>query len=390
MRKLRADIIHTGDRGFINNEAIVIDDSGKVLDLISVTKENVSECEYYPGMLTPGFINAHCHLELSHLKGRFPTGTKLISFLRNVVQHRESDQEFVLQCISDANDEMIKEGIVAVGDISNKTDTITVKRNSKIFYFSFIEAFDFLQDHMAQQFFDGYKSVYDAFEDLPKSMVPHAPYSVSKTLFDLINETNIGNNKIVSIHNQETTDEDLLFLNKTGEFIPFWESFGFSMDTFQATGKESVYYAIQQMNANLNSLFVHNTQMKQFQIQDVLTWNPNAYFVTCPNANLFIENNLPDYREFINAKAKLCIGTDSLSSNWSLSIFDEIKTILKFNSSLGLEEVLKWACYHGACALKQDHRLGSITIGKTPGINWIQDIDKTNLPGKFAKLKKLI
>ena len=393
MRKLRSDLIHTGDRGFISNHVIVIDDDGRILDLLPDSELNISECEYYPGILTPGFINAHCHLELSHLKGRFQTGTKLIPFLRNVVSQRETEPDLIMQSIADADQEMRMEGIVAVGDISNKTDTIETKNKSDIHYHTFIEAFDFLQDHLAVQFFDGYKKVYDSFEGLPRTMVPHAPYSVSRTLFELIKNMNEGNENVSSIHNQETIDEDLLFINKTGAFVAFWESFGFKLDGFEPTGKESVYYAMNQMHKSHNTLFIHNTQMKESQIRDVLSWNPNSFFVTCANANIFIENALPDYMQFKYADAMICIGTDSLSSNWHLSMIEEMKTILKYNSWLTFEEVLKWATYNGAKALRLDNQLGSISKNKKPGINWIQGVKKINdqwMLSKDAKVKRVL
>jgi cytosine/adenosine deaminase-related metal-dependent hydrolase len=393
LRKLRSDFIHTGDRGFISNHSIVVDDDGFILDLLSNSEVNSSECEYYPGILTPGFINAHCHLELSHLKGKFDTGTKLIPFLKNVVSQRETEPDLIMQSIVDADHEMWAEGIVAVGDISNKTDTLEVKRGSKIYYHSFIEAFDFLQDHLALQFFEGYKKVYDEFEDLARTMVPHAPYSVSKSLFKLINQVNAGKEIVSSIHNQETLDEDLLFINKTGEFVAFWESFGFKLDAFNSIGKESVYYAMDQMQNHPNTLFIHNTQMKETQVRDVLNWNPNSFFVTCANANLYIENALPDYKQFLNADAKLCIGTDSLSSNWHLSMIEEIKTILKYNSYLKLDDVLTWATYNGAKALKQEDQLGSIQKNKRPGINWIQAVAHSNEQWMLvndARVKRII
>ncbi len=393
MRKLRSDCIHTGDRGFIYNHVLVIDDAGFIMDVLPDSEVNISECEYYPGMLTPGFINAHCHLELSHLKGRFDTGTKLIPFLKNVVQQREVDQEVILQCIADADREMINEGIVAVGDISNKKDTLEIKQKSEIYYHTFIEAFDFLQEPLAQKFFDDYKKVYDAYQGLPRTMVPHAPYSVSQSLFAMIKELNATGDHVISLHNQEAVDEDLLFLNKTGAFVEFWESFGFNMDSFVPTGKESVYYALDKMHSNQNTLFIHNTQMKEAQIRDVLSWNRDSYFVTCANANLFIENALPEYKHFTKAGATLCIGTDSLSSNWHLSVMEEMKSILKYNLWLDLEDVLKWATFNGAKALRIDERFGSIAQNKMPGINWIQSVDKANnqlILGKDAWVKRII
>jgi len=373
LRKLTADIIYSGNRGWLKDTVILVDHTGQILSLKDRSEFQPNEYEYYPGMLVPGFINAHCHLELSHLHGKFQTGTQLLPFLKSVVQNREVDPDFVLQKIKEGDEEMWKEGIVAVGDISNKVDTKACKEASSIYYHTFVEAFDFLQDSLANSFFETYKSVYDAFGHLPKTMVPHAPYSVSKSLFSKINALNTGFSNISSIHNQECIDEDLLFLNKTGGFVEFWESFGFSMKDFEPIGKDSVSYTINHLDPYHPVLFIHNTQTRLHHIQSILQWNPASYFVTCPNANLFIENQLPDYTQFKNAI--VCIGTDSLSSNWQLSILSEIKTILKYQSYLSLDEVLRWATYHGAMALNISDWAGSLDAGKKPGINWIQDVE---------------
>ncbi len=377
IRNITADFIHTGNRGFVSNHRLVVDESGTVLEFKQASPEELRACEYYPGLLTPGFINAHCHIELSHLKNEFSSGTRLIPFLKSVVQHRESPQELIQQCIQRADLEMFEEGIVAVGDISNKTDSFEVKRNSPIYYMTFIEAFDFLQEDKAGHFFEMYKGVYDALGDLQGTMVPHAPYSVSKSLFKKLNALNESRPGVLSIHNQESPEEDLLFKYKEGEYPGFWESFGFPMDQFEITGKDSIYYTMEHLDPAHPLLFVHNTCTTSQQISDAIAWNPNVYFITCPNANLFIENRMPDYRNFVDAGASVCIGTDSLSSNWKLSILSEIKTIQKSNSWLPLQDLFQWATYNGAKALQRETLLGSFQAGKKPGINWIREVSKS-------------
>jgi len=371
---ITADWIHDGVTGFKKQHLLEIDDSGTIVRFESAHPEALKTCIYYPGLLTPGFINAHCHLELSHLAGRFATGTRLIPFLRNVVSQREISEQEIHQAMLTADQTMQDEGIVAVGDISNKTDTISIKRSSPIHYHSFIEAFDFLQDSLAENFYKQYKTVYDDFGDLPKSMVPHAPYSVSPTLFEQLNSVN-SQKTILSIHNQESPDDDLLFEQGGGGYPNFWKSFGFSLDHFKSMHKDSIDYIMEHLDPTHRLLMIHNTCTKSKHLQKVMQWNPAVVWVTCPNANLFIENRLPDYRAFIDEQAVLAIGTDSLSSNWRLSILSEIQTILKYNAWLNLETVLKWATYHGALALQVDQTMGSFEVGKRPGVNWIQAVD---------------
>ena len=75
---------------------------------------------------------------------------------------------------------------------------------------------------------------------------------------------------------------------------------------------------------------------------------------------------------------KCTIGTESLGSNWSLSVLDELKTITSKESSIGLEKLIKWATFNGAEFLGFDD-LGSIEKGKTPGLNLINNIDLENM-----------
>jgi cytosine/adenosine deaminase-related metal-dependent hydrolase len=122
-------------------------------------------------------------------------------------------------------------------------------------------------------------------------------------------------------------------------------------------------------------LFVHNTTTTKADIEAAQIWNPKVYWASCPNANLYIENRLPNYQSFLDSNAKVTLGTDSLTSNWQLSIIDEVLAIQKYCSYVPLEVCLQWATINGAEALSYDDFLGSITIGKQPGLVNI-DVEK--------------
>ena len=82
-------------------------------------------------MIVPGFINCHCHLELSHLKGRIPEKQGLVDFVFSVSMGRRSDPaEVQAEPIQEAEEEMLNAGIVAVGDICNTADT-AFRQNGK-------------------------------------------------------------------------------------------------------------------------------------------------------------------------------------------------------------------------------------------------------------------
>lgn len=370
MRKITADYIFPINQKSIKNGVIVVDESGTILQLGEQQHFDAKELESHKGIICPGFVNTHCHLELSHMKGKVNTGTSLIPFISNVVQFRDIPQKKIDAAIAKGDREMYKEGIVAVGDISNKTDTAAQKNKSEINYYTFVEMFDFLQDAWADDTFQQYKAIFDnqsASSGNKKSMVPHAPYSVSQSLFKKLNTAN-PNNCTVSLHNQETPDENLFFQKKKGDFINFYKNFDINIDAFQATGKNSIDYALEFMNPKCKTLFVHNTMSTKADIEKAHSWSKNCYWATCPNANLYIENRLPNYQNFLDTNAKVTIGTDSLTSNWQLSIVEEMKTIAKYQSYVPLETLLKWATLNGAKALGYESELGSLEVGKKPGL----------------------
>ena len=372
MRKVTADWIFPITSEPIENGVLISDKHGKILKIDSRDNYDAASLEQYSGVLVPGFVNTHCHLELSHMKGKVATGTTLIPFITGVVTQRTAEAEVIADAIAQAEKEMIDGGIVAVGDISNVTDTFFQKEKGNLRYYTFVEMFDFLQDNNADAEFEKYKAVYDVLnlaEGSRKSVVPHAPYSVSQQLFKKINDCNAKENVTISIHNQETQPEQDLFLHGTGGFYDFYGKFGVSLDKFVPSGKTSIHYALANMNPSVKTLFVHNTLTSKADIGAAQMWSDNVYWATCPNANLYIENRLPNYQNFIDDNVRMTIGTDSLTSNWQLSILEEMKTIQRFQSYVPFEILIRWATLNGAKALGFDDTLGSFDIGKTPGIN---------------------
>ena len=394
MRKISADIVYTISGSPITEGVVVLDSNGKILSVGNRRDFDSTELEIYQGVLVPGFVNTHCHLELSHMKSKVNTGTGLIDFIKGVVSQRAAEAELIQEAIENAEAEMLAGGIVAVGDISNVPDTFVQKSKGNLRYYSFVEFFDFLQNQNAQVEFDKYKAVFDA---LPlakgsfKSCVPHAPYSVSEKLFALIKEVNSGNTSTISIHNQETPPENELFLKGSGGFVDFYGQFGIDMSTFKPNGKSAIHYAIEHMDNNHRTLFVHNTLTTVDDISFAQNWNSEVYWATCPNANLYIENNLPNYKSFLDTNAKVTIGTDSLTSNWQLSILSEMQAIARFQSYVPTETILRWATLNGAEALGFDAELGSIEAGKTPGINLLYNTNgSNNLLGEDTRVIRLV
>jgi cytosine/adenosine deaminase-related metal-dependent hydrolase len=390
MRKISADYIFPIATTPMKNGVIIIDEKGKVIDLIDSANldYHIDEIELYRGIITPGFINTHCHLELSHLRGKISHKTGLDTFIKEIQQFRNQPAEDIFSAILIAENEMINNGIVAVGDIVNDTSTINQKSLGRLKYHTFIELFAFHPDS-ANAVFDKGFDLYNQFKEKTGnnvSIAPHSPYSVSETLLKKISNFAQQNNDILTIHNQETEDENHLFISKSGKILERLHGFGIDTSFFEKSGQTSLISSLLNMPKGCKMQFVHNTFTSKADIEWANNYSKNLHWCFCANANLYIEGITPDFNLFINGRNT--IGTDSLASNYSLSILDELKTIASINSSIPLDTLLRWATINGAEYLGFDKELGSIEKGKSPGFNLIKNIEGLSLT-KNSVIQKL-
>ncbi|HEY2727259.1 MAG TPA: amidohydrolase family protein [Parafilimonas sp.] len=392
-RKFKANYLFTGKDLLDNNFVLITDENGIIKNILD-EKEAGDDVQIFEGIISPGFINCHCHLELSHMKNVIESGTGLIDFLIKVVSKRDFLKEEIEVAAKAADEEMYKNGIVAVGDISNTTDSLGTKIESKIYYQNFIEVLGFNEER-AQIVFDNYLKVYNAFCDAGfiknTSIVPHAPYTISTTLFNLIN--NFSAEKIISIHNQETLAEDELYQTKTGDFFRLYHHLNINTDFFQPYNKSSLQSYLSLLDKAKNVLLIHNTFTNKedidFAEEQSIQTGQQIFWCLCANANLYIENKLPPVELLQQNNCNIVLGTDSYSSNWSLNILDEMKTLQKNFTSISLKQLLQWATINGATALNMQGKFGSFDKGKQPGIVLINNINKEKLTEQSV-VKKIL
>lgn len=126
-------------------------------------------------------------------------------------------------------------------------------------------------------------------------------------------------------------------------------------------------------------LLVHCTQCKRNDIQTVIDYFENVTFVLCPRSNHYIERAYPPAELMAAMGVNVALGTDSLTSNHSLSMIEEIKWLSKNNPALPLSTILKWATAGGAKGLGFEAKLGSFTVGKKSGAVLIESVDLQQL-----------
>ncbi|MGV3706917.1 MAG: amidohydrolase family protein [Arcticibacter sp.] len=365
------------------NEANVIQGLYTEYDAKQMGVANVKRLD---GIIVPGFVNTHCHLELSWLKGRIERGNGLIPFIKDVIRLGRGRKEDNLEAMRVADQEMFQNGIVAVGDISNVIDSRQVKLDSSIKYHTFVETLGFDPDR-AKQIFDSTCQLKEDFAPLKASIVPHAPYSISKELLRYISRECGNSESLMSIHNQESEEENTLFRYKTGLFLDFYKDMHIDTDFFKAQARSSVQSIFSHLGKKQKILLVHNTYTSLKDIYFTKRSGRDIYWCFCPKANLYIENRLPKVELFCQNDLAITLGTDSLASNDTLCILSELKTLHTHFPSLRLEDTLKWATLNGARFLDMDEDLGSLEVGKKPGLNLITHMDGLKLTRESSVTK---
>jgi len=388
-RKFKADYLFDGKNLLTHKNVLLTDTNGKIIDIVDANEAG-EDIENFKGIVSPGFINAHCHLELSHLRNQITEKTGLIDFVFKVVSERYFPEDKILDAIEKGEKEMLKNGIVAVGDICNNCLSAVQKEKGNLRYYNFVETSGWLPQ-VATLRFEKSKTIYDDFvkKNLRASIVPHAPYSVSENLWEKM--IPFFASKTVTIHNQENADEDLFFEEGKGDFTKMYQMMNLDNSFYQSKKIRSVESYFEKFSSAASVILVHNTFTKQKDI-DFINEHKNktqlVSFCMCPNANLYIENTLPPVNLFLKNDANIILGTDSLASNHQLNILEEIKTIIKFYPEIKTETFLQWATINGAKALQMDQTLGSFEIGKNPGVILIENAEggKINADSKIRKL----
>jgi cytosine/adenosine deaminase-related metal-dependent hydrolase len=392
-RKWQANRLHTGKEWAEPDTVVIADEKGMILELVPETEAG-DEVQMLDGLLCPGFVNAHCHLELSHLKGHIPPQTGMVDFLLQVMQLRRFRIEEKVRAMEAALAEMRGNGVVAVGDISNSTDSVGPKQATDIYFHNFIEITGFVPA-AAKERWGVASGVADAFlQVFPAEQVtitPHAPYSLSMELLQMIQE-NAGH-KMLSIHMMESEDEIAFFREKQGDFMRLYAQLGVHIDFFKARGTSSLRHFWPAMKSHPAWLWVHNTEVSLHDLQwldaNGFDWNKH-FFCLCPGANQYINFATPAIHRFRNQyPMRLCLGTDSLAGNYYLNPLYEMRLMQKHGRLNDLGYLLQMATYNGACALGIEGQFGSFELGKKPGIMLLKGIEGDVVTAK-TKVERLM
>ena len=357
--------------------------------------ENPESEDMYQGALVPGFVNAHCHVELSHLHKKFRKGTGMAGFIDQINELRDwAGREKKAELVKEWMDKMWADGVSAMADISNDDSSFDVKASHSMYTRTFLEVFG-SEPHMCEGVMDDVRALHQvaSSKGIDAAPTPHSCYTMSPQLLSASAAAGLEGGYL-SYHSQESQEEEDLLMNGSGAM--YENRVRNNMSTPPVTGESSLKYFIDRL-ADAKSapymehiLLVHNVCLKQDDIDAARKVMKNVYWAVCPLSNIFIHDALPPIPLMRKNGLAIAIGTDSLSSNDDLNMIGEIACLHRNFPEVPMNEIFTWASLNGARFLSKEDVLGSLSVGKRPGIVLVSDLDADGCVTDSSTTRRII
>ena len=384
MNRIAAEYVFTLDGDSpVRNGFVEYDDNG-IVTSVGECRDPDDEASFVKGALVPGFVNSHCHLELSYLWKSFRKGTGMAGFIDQINDMRDNKSlDEKLLAIKHWMDLMWDRGVSAMADISNCSDTFAIKKVSPMYTRTFLEVFGTEPEDCASVMGDvmRLKAVADSY-GLDSAPTPHSCYTMSPELVTAASAEGLKSG-FLSFHCEESQEEENMLKYGSGAMWNNRKAAGMSVPP--VTGKSSLLYFIDRLEKahpapfDEHILLVHEVCMDQEGIDSVKKVMNYPYVALCPLSNIFIHNTLPPIPLMRRNGLKLTVGTDSLSSNDDLDIIAELRCLQDAFPDVRLQELLVWACRNGAEFLSKENEYGRISVGMKPGLVAVENLDEGRL-----------
>ena len=313
--------------------------------------------------ILPGLVNAHTHLELSDLQGKVPYGGDFVDWVRRLTALRSKSVDALAQTIRQACKNSLVNGVTTVGDICYGHRAWPILVGVGIRKVCFAEVFG--QDNnldVARQYLEQCIAQTQCDDLLRLGLSPHAPYSAEAGLYKLAGELAGQNSLALTTHLAETLAEQEFLTAGTGPWVEHLKHIGKWDGSYVWPGETAVRYFLQLDLGDQAFLLAHVNYLTDDEMAELAgTKHSVAY---CPRSHRFFEHQRHHFAQMLEMGINVCLGTDSLASNDTLSILDEMRFIHRQYPEFPAEALLRMATINGARALGWDDKIGTIAGGK--------------------------
>ncbi len=309
--------------------------------------------DHGPGILMPPLVNAHLHIELSALKNAVPFDKGFRFWVKALLEKREAlgEKKLIKEAVK-AMDELYASGTLYVGDISTLNLTGPLFKESSLKGICFNEYLG----NTAQNLF------VRKDNDISFSLAGHAPHTTSPELLAALKKKTNEAGLPFSIHLAESEDESKFIWEAKGPWAEFLISRGINYSSWGAGGKSPVEYIHDMGLLGSLTIAVHLLDVDQADLKKLVDLKTKVCI--CPRSNLNLHHKLPDIELMIESGITPALGTDSLASCGSLSIFDEMAFVKQNYPGLSCKTIFSMGTINGAKALGLERETGTLSKGK--------------------------
>ncbi len=313
-------------------------------------------------ILIPGLINAHTHFDLSSLRGQVAYNGDFIDWVRRLSALRQEQDSDLQSVIEDACQESVRSGTTTVGDISFQNLSSAVLAGQTIRKTCYAEVFGMPADlTLPKDYLAECISTLNNSELMRWGISPHAPYSVNQSLYEYCSELAVEYDLPLMTHLSETQDEIEFIQNGGGPWKSYLEEIDKWDGSYVASGKSPVNYFLSMKLHNRPVALAHVNYLSDVDLSALAKTEHSVVY--CPRAHAFLGHENYPLARLLEKDIHVCLGTDSLASNDSLSILDEMRFVHQVYPEIAAGQIFKMATLHGAKALHWEKEVGVIEIG---------------------------
>ncbi len=356
------------DAPVIENGAVAIRD-GRIT-AVGPARELTDEAviDYGDAVICPGFVNAHTHLELTHLAGRVSPSADFVTWLRDlttIVVQEPPTRPQVQEAVQSGISQSLSAGVTTVGDITRqpaRSREVLAESILRGVSFGEVIALGTLRDRLSSRL-DAAASPEHQTERIRAGISPHAPYTVEPEAMRACARRADDLATPLCIHLAESPDEDTFTRLGEGRFAEFLRRVGIWDDQIPVSGCSPVELAAQTGLLRPGTIVAHANYVSDGDLDLIAGGACSVAY--CPRTHRAFGHPPHRFRDMVARGINVCLGTDSLASNPSLSILDELRFLRREHRDLVAEELLALGTLRGAQALGFAAVTGSITLGKS-------------------------
>lgn len=328
----------------------------------TASRDSVETLDLGAAAILPGLVNAHTHLELSWMRNRIPPSSSMPGWASRLIALRRAQGSDPPAPIADAIRESRAAGTALVGDVTNTLAAYDLLSASRLAGDIFYELLGF-NPPLPQQLVQAARSSLEQLApDIRwrRSIVPHAPFSVSPALFQAI--ASAAGDLPVSVHLGESAEEMEFLHRGTGAWRELLGRIGAWNEEWQPPACGPVEYLDRLGLVTDRLLAVHGTQLSQLELARLAA--AQSTLVTCPRSNRWTGAGTPPLESFYESGVRVAVGTDSLASVEDLNVFAELACMRTLAPHVPAARLLESATIAGARALGFADQFGTIEAGK--------------------------